>query len=446
MTSYLALLCAVGVAGAANAPAMPASPGNVDTADEAAIQRAIAADQAAQTKKASTTESSSVAPAATPDAASLANADVSTPTGARGFQSLNPDISAIVDLAAGWFSDDAGTAKSGDDPQSTGIKVQEVELAVQQVVDPYLRADIFLTIPNLSGLEVEEVFLTTTQLPGNFQVKAGIFRAGLGRQNAQHLHVQDFPRRPALNAQLLGVDGLRAPGLEANWLVPAIPFYLVLSASMFSVEAAEFDQPLQTFGGGSRKNPAALGTARAFFPLSESTSLYAGLNYARGKTSQSVSSTSLQTSHDGYDDRLYGVDVYLKWKPANQAQTYASFAWQTEYFVRQIPNLNIDGVTRTEMEGSLYSQVVMQTHRRWYVGLRGELLGIPRGDNIKREYAGATSITWALSEFSRIRLYGELRRGSPFLPLDAVPPARRTAGALFLQLEAAIGAHGAHPF
>jgi hypothetical protein len=37
------------------------------------------------------------------------------------------------------------------------------------------RADIFLTIPNLSGIEVEEAFLTTTHLPGNFQIKAGIF-------------------------------------------------------------------------------------------------------------------------------------------------------------------------------------------------------------------------------------------------------------------------------
>ena len=170
------------------------------------------------------------------------------------------------------------------------------------------------------------------------------------------------------------------------------------------------------------------------------------MNYARGKTSQNVSSTTTRTLYDGYNDNLTGVDLYLKWKPANQAQTYASFAWQTEYFVRQIPNLNIDGVTRTELEGALYSQVVMQTHRRWYLGLRGELIGIPRGDNIKREYAGATSVTWALSEFSRIRLYGELRRGSRFLPLDAPPAAPHTAGALFLQLEAAIGAHGAHPF
>ena len=372
----------------------------------------------------------------------------------RFFQSMNPDISAIVDFAAGWYQDDQGTIKSGDDPQSTGFKVQEVELALQAVVDPYFRADIYLTIPNLQGLEVEEAFLTTTHLPGNFQIKAGIFRADIGRQNAQHLHLQDFTRRPELNAQFLGVDGLRAPGLQVNWLVPRLPFYLILAGSIFSVGAAEPDQPLQTFGGGARWDFTYLGTARAFVPLNDTTSIYAGLNYAHGKTSQSVlgnttlpSTANGLTLYDNYYDNLYGADLYLKWKPVNQARSYASVAWQSEYFLRQIPNLLIGGVKHQQLEGGLYSQVVVQLHRRWYLGIRGEIEGIPQGDNVHREYAGEGSITWGLSEFSRIRLYGELRYGPRFLPENTVPnPPSRLTGAAFLQLEAAIGAHGAHPF
>jgi len=114
--------------------------------------------------------------------------------------------------------------------------------------------------------------------------------------------------------------------------------------------------------------------------------------------------------------------------------------------VRQIQGLVIGGVNTPQLEGGLYTQVVMQTHRRWYVGLRGEMMGIPSGDNINRQYAGEASLTWGLSEFSRIRLYGELRRGPLFLPLDPMTVGPRTTGAAFLQLEAAIGAHGAHPF
>ena len=420
-------------------------------ADDAEIARALEADQAARAASAGVSPAPAPGEAAAPVAA------------ARGSQSLNPDISAIVDFAAGWFSDDAGTFKGGDDPQSTGFKVQEIELALQQVVDPYFRADLYLTIPNLSGLEVEEAFLTTTALPGNLQLKAGIFRAGLGRQNAQHLHVQDFSRRPALNAALLGVDGLRAPGLEANWLVPGIPFYLLLAGSAFSVDAAEADLPLQTFGGGGRTDLTYVGSARAFFPLGQATSVFLGVNYARGRTSQRSSYLTMldgRTLLDGFVSNLYGADLYVKWKPANQAQTYASLAWQTEYFLREVADQVIVGARTPPLEGALYSQLVAQVERRWFVGLRGEILGLPSAYTMNREYAGALSLTWALSEFARVRVYGEIRDGRPFSPLALLPqppnqspdsftyvlPGARWSEALFLQLEAAIGAHGAHPF
>jgi hypothetical protein len=430
-----AVVCASATAARAAAP-----DGGVSEAD---IARAIQADQAAQAKAAG-----QGAPAAATPTPSV----LPTP-GARGFQTLNPDISAILDLATGLYTNE-NVVKSGDDPQASGFRVQEVEVALQQVVDPYFRADIFLTIPDLAGLEVEEAYLTATSLPGNLQLRAGIFRAQIGRQNAQHLHQQDFTRRPTINPELLGIDGLRAPGAELSWLTPGIPFFLLWSVSGFSVAPADPDEPLQTFGGGGRGDLTALATARAFFPVSEATSIYAGLNYARGRTSQISSGNPLSvppipigpTPYDNFADNLYGVDLYLKWKPANQAQTYASFAWQSEYFVRQIRGLAIGGVSDPQLEGGFYTQVVMQTHRRWYVGLRGEAMGLPAGDNIKRQYASEASVTWGLSEFSRVRLYGELRRGPLFLPLDPVTVGPRTTGAAFLQLEAAIGAHGAHPF
>jgi hypothetical protein len=409
-------------------PEVPPPP-EAPPVDEAEIARALQADQAAKT----------VAPSAEPPPTA---APVAVP---RGGQSLNPDISAIVDFAAGWFSDASGTVKSGDDPQSTGFKVQEVELALQQVVDPYFRADLYLTIPNLSGIEVEEAVLTTTALPGNLQLRAGIFRAGLGRQNAQHLHLQDFTRRPALNAAFLGVDGLRAPGAEASWLVPGLPFYLMLSGAAFSVDAAEADLPLQTFGGGDSADLSYVGSARAFFPAGESTSIYLGLNYARGKASQRLTDPTTGASapsvYDGARSNLYGADLYVKWKPANQAETYASLAWQTEYFLRQLPGLTLPDGRAAPLEGGLYSQLVAQVQRRIFVGLRGELLGVPQGDNVHREYAGALSLTWALSEFARLRAYGELREAR-----RAPEEALHRSEALFLQLEAAIGAHGAHPF
>ena len=65
------------------------------------------------------------------------------------------------------------TALAGDDPKlkggsserPAGFTLQELEVAFQAVVDPFFRADVFLTIPNLKELEVEEAVVTTTSLP-----------------------------------------------------------------------------------------------------------------------------------------------------------------------------------------------------------------------------------------------------------------------------------------
>ena len=434
-----------------------AAPAWAQTTEE--IDKALKADQFAQPKTAP-------APAPTPPTpanTSTVAPGTQSPSGGwaqvgRFFQSLNPDLSAIVDFAAGWYSQENVT-RAGDDPGHTGFNAQEVELAFQAVVDPYFRADIFLTIPNLGGLEVEEAFLTTTHLPWNFQLKAGVFRAGLGRQNAQHLHLQDFTRRPAINAAFLGIDGLRAPGMELNWLVPRIPFYLLLAVSVFSAQTPPADVALQTFGGGKPWDFAYVATARAFFPTSDATSLYLGLNYAHGKTAQTSTTNCLfpvtgsgqcPTPYDNWYDHLFGADLYFKWKPPNQARHYFSLAWQTEFFLRYIPDLKILGAAHPQTDGGLYSQLVAQVARRWFVGLRGELLGLPRSDNVRQEGVVAGSITLALSEFSRLRAYGEVR--VPFGPanpnamyVSGAAPSN-TNGTLFTQFEIAIGAHGAHPF
>ena len=52
----------------------------------------------------------------------------------------------------------------------------------------------------------------TTSLPANLQIKAGTFRAQFGRNNTQHLHVQNFTRRPLMTSLLFGADGFRGPG------------------------------------------------------------------------------------------------------------------------------------------------------------------------------------------------------------------------------------------
>src|ERR1700730_5983944 len=241
----------------------------------------------------------------------------------RGAQSLNPDLSVIVDSVFG-YERRAPQFLSGDDPDlgaqgtshALGFMVQEVELAFSAIVDPYFKGEVYLTIPNLSGLEVEEAFATTTSLPWNLQVKAGSFRSGFGRENGQHLHVQDFTRRPLINAAFLGADGMRGPGVQVSWLAP-LPFFLTLAGEAFSLGSSPADQsgvlpqPVSSFGADASTHPTLAAEAKAFFPLGETWSLSPGLSFASGKSSGLLLADGTGAG-PGRATQLYGADVYLK--------------------------------------------------------------------------------------------------------------------------------------
>jgi len=372
----------------------------------------------------------------------------------RGFfQSLNPDIAVIATGAVG-FSQRAPLLLSGDDPDlkgsltepAAGITLQELEVAFQSIVDPYFRADVFLTIPNLSGLEIEEAFLTTTSLP-EIQIKAGIFRSAFGRQNGMHLHVQDFVQRPLINAAYLGFDGLRPPGVQVSWLLP-LPFFVQLIGEVFSVPLPDMSaapgtfQPLPSFGGGRRTDLTYAGELKFFVPPSESISILGGLNFATGLSPGLTSGGT--TSHAGARTLLYGVDLYFKYKPPNQAVTYFSLAWTTEYFVRTIGSTATDnGFT----DGGIYTQLVMQFARRWFLGLRQDLLGIPSSDLQPRISRTTLDLTFYPSEFSKLR--GSVGYEVPDSQAARIQELARphvNSFAAYLQFEVAIGAHGAHKF
>ena len=105
-----------------------------------------------------------------------------------------------------------------------------------------------------------------------------------------------------------------------------------------------------------------------------------------------------------------------------------------------------------EWDGGAYAQVVAQVARRWFIGLRGDLIGIPTSSVTARTARVGTSLTWQGSEFARVRLYAEAERANlasgGSVPGGALLPkvSPDWAPAAFLQLEFSIGAHGAHPF
>ena len=435
------------------AAAQPAA--ESDEALKKELEKAMQED-AASKGKASAKGSAVPSSSAAPSQGSEGTPSAPSPQRARGIQSLNPDISAILDGNAGYERRQV-SYRNGDDPDlrgrpgspGAGFTAQEVEVAASAIVDPYFRGDVFLTIPNLSGLEVEEAFATTTSMPWNLQIKAGTFRSAFGRQNGQHLHVQDFTRRPLLNAAFLGPDGLRGPGAQLSWLTPA-PFYLVLYAEAFSIPSPEVPgdgtaAAVSSFGGGSATDLTYAVEAKYFVPMGDSLSVYGGISFATG-----VSAGFLQAAAPsvGADRRslVFGGDLYVKWKPPNETGGYTSLAWQSEAVFRHLG----DGAgVSAEWDGGAYSQLVLQFARNWFAGLRGDYIGLPQSTATGRTLRGAVDLTWQASEFARVRSYLETEHAQgdgllqPTVTTSASPQASYAA---YLQLEFSIGAHGAHPF
>jgi hypothetical protein len=353
---------------------------------------------------------------------------------------MNPALSLILDSTFGYYGRHAGDFAAlglpvaGDDPSDTneGFNIQEIEIAASAAIDPYLEGAIYLTIPNLEGLEVEEAYLVTTSLPANLQLKAGSFRSQMGRNNGQHLHLQSFTRRPLMTAPLFGADGLRGPGLQASVLLP-LPWFVTLYGEALAIAAPGDPTDVSTFGGGGRLSPAKLtytAVLEQFFELGETTSLLFGANFATGRAlacdALAPCDPALAPSPRSY---LYGGDLYFKWKPANTTQTYGSAQVTLEYFARTLAD---GGPT----EGAGYLEPVVQIARRFYVGGRFDVTGLPDGPNLPRRYGYAGSVTFAPSEFSRLRLYAQELTGA------GLPSV--TVG--FLQAEYSLGAHGAHPY
>jgi hypothetical protein len=155
-----------------------------------------------------------------------------TPAPAGASKVFNPDISVNGNFIAA----------AGRNPFATlaPFKLSEVEAAFQAVVDPYAKADFFLSVGK-DGIEVEEGFITFTSLPGKFQAKVGKLRANFGKMNTQHTHALPSVDRPLVHRESrrwrrrdFGRGLLRVPHLRHSISVRR------LTGEMFTGDSAVF--------------------------------------------------------------------------------------------------------------------------------------------------------------------------------------------------------------
>jgi hypothetical protein len=325
---------------------------------------------------------------------------------------FNPNIS-VIGNALGF----AGHNEVDNQPS---LQLKESEIGLQAIVDPYARADFFVTFGSQKGdVGIEEGFITFLTLPGDFIVKAGKFKGAFGKVNTEHPHVRQYADTPLVVLNLLGgEDGINDSGISLARLIP-MPSEIFLEATAQLLRGTSEG----LFEAESRNDVEPLFHLKAYKDLSESTNLEIGGSWTRGN---GVERPGLHTT-------LAGVDFSLRWKPLRQA-LYRSLLvrgeWmQSERETAAGPTIRADG---------FYLLGQYQLGRRWNAGYRHDEAD-HADDASLRDRGDSAILTFLPSEFSMVR--AQLRRNRYGQPTGPV-----TATELLVQLQFVIGAHGAHPF
>ena len=121
---------------------------------------------------------------------------------------FNPDIAVI-----GNFLGAAGKNVINPEP---ALQLPETELSLQAVVDPYARADFFVSFGE-EGVGIEEGFITFPTLPWGMLAKVGRMRAAFGKVNTLHTHIIPWTDRPLVTDNLVGgEEGIADAGISVS--------------------------------------------------------------------------------------------------------------------------------------------------------------------------------------------------------------------------------------
>ena len=158
-------------------------------------------------------------------------------------------------------------------------------------MDPYARADLFLSFTN-DGVEVEEGYVTFLTLPWQTQAKAGKFKVQFGKVNTLHLHVLPWVDEP-----LPITDILLQPQFE-TWAAEGISVSKVIELPGDTFSEAYFQVLDGTSGDGLFIAPAKGdltydGQYRIFRDFGDDHNLEASFSYAYGHNG---------TSRDQHDE------------------------------------------------------------------------------------------------------------------------------------------------
>jgi hypothetical protein len=317
---------------------------------------------------------------------------------------FNPDMAVI-----GNFLGAVGDNKAEPTP---ALEMHEAEVTFQAVVDPYARADVFLSA-SPDGVEIEEGFLTFTSLPGGLLAKVGKMKQQFGKVNTMHPHTLPWVDVPLVMKNFLGgEEGLNDSGVSVSKLLLNPLFFLEATGEVYQGNSG----PFQTH---ERNDVSWLGRLRGYRDITEGTNVDVGFSFTRGHNDVGPDSTT----------RLFGIDATVRYRPLRRA-IYRRFMGRTELMWSR----------RGQEAGDvaafgMYVSGDYQFARRWFGGVRFDRSDRAY-DSSLIDQGPSVVVTYWPSEFSQIR--GQYRRTKY---AEGV-----TSNEALFQFLFSIGAHGAHVF
>lgn len=317
---------------------------------------------------------------------------------------FNPDMAVIGNFI--------GAAGNNSIEPMPALRLNEAEASFQAVVDPYARADFFLSA-SPEGLEIEEGFITFPTLPGGLLMKVGKMKAQFGKVNTMHSHVLPWVDEPLAMRNLLGGDeGLNDSGISVSKLIMNPLLFLEATGEVFNGDNS-------VFKSYKRSDLTYVGRLRGYRDVTEGTNLDVGTSFSYGHNDADPEATT----------KLFGVDATFRYRPLQQG-LYKRTLIRTELFwsKRQQP------IGDAKAFGA-YVSGEYQLTRRLFGGARYDWSERAYDASLK-DTGGSLLLTFWPSEFSQVR--GQYRRTRY---AEGV-----TANEFLFQFLFSIGAHGAHVF
>lgn len=337
-----------------------------------------------------------------------------------------------------------------------GFNLNYAELVLSSSVDPFLTMDGIFHYSE-GGVEIEELFFTSTALGNGLRLKGGKFNSNFGYLNETHHHAWSFADMPLVYEAFLGMHGINEKGLQLQWVAPTSTYLMI------GVEVLQGENE-QMFGNatiGDVEDPIAKGEdapslyiayVKTSFDIGDTT-LLGGLSYAKGSSRLDHTDDEEGPHAFSGDSTLLGADLTIK----HYFDSYSFLTLQSEYLSRNMEgsqyNLDVNAsVTSspdlTKDQSGLYTQLIYAHNKNWQIGLRYDSIfqndiktnGVDQNKPTDFNKYSAM-VEYHTSEFARFRL--QYNRNNALFNEEG---DRENIDTIILQANISIGAHGAHSF